>query len=121
MGPGFPSPMSLPSHSTIGATLTELPISSISREARASSTGMSQTSTPLMTPRAWRAVASSSRRSDVQPDRMWSNFGCRSVPSALTKATFMFELSPTLPASSMKTPLSSPRSCASICMRTLGR
>jgi hypothetical protein len=60
-------------------------------------------------------------RKEVQPERMWSNFGCRSTPSAPAKATFMFELSPTLPSSSTNTPLSRPASCASICIRMLGR
>ncbi len=47
-GPGFPSWIGALSHSTIGATFTELPMSIISRAARASATGMSQTATPVM-------------------------------------------------------------------------
>ena len=82
---------------------------------------MSHTSTPVSTPRPMRRGASSSTRSDVQPGSTRSNFGWRSTPSAITNATFMFELSPTKPSSSMKTPLSSPAALASICIRTLGR
>ena len=56
-------------------------MSSISRAARASATVMSRTSTPVITPWSPSCGASSSSRSDVQPDRMWSNFGCASTPS----------------------------------------
>ena len=53
-GPGLPSPTGFRSHSTTGATLTELPNSIISRAARASATGMSQTRTSRMSFRARR-------------------------------------------------------------------
>src|SRR5437867_2885399 len=66
----FPAPTGFASHSTIGATLIELPINSISRAVRASATGMSHTWMSLTRPRVRSVAASSSRRSDVHPDRM---------------------------------------------------